>query len=129
MYWNIPDHLLKKSQSISSKSEITQDCHDHLIQHCFLTIVRPYKGTSSDTIAHQIKNTMQEPGINAGLFSPHSFRSAATSKAEASGTSITTILQSASWSRTSTFKRVYLNDIQQVYPNPNNEEVVYIRAI
>ena len=95
----------------------------------FLTIVRPYKGTSSDTIARQIKNTMQEAGNNAGLFSPHSFRSAATSKVEASGTSITTILQSASWSRTSTFKKVYLNDIQQVYPNPNNEEVVYIRAI
>ena len=65
---------------------------------------------------------MQEAGINTGLFSPHSFRLAATSKADASGTSIKTILQSASWSRTSTFKKFYLKVIQQVYPNPNNED-------
>ena len=88
----------------------------------FLTTLRPYKGVSSDTNAHWIKNTMQEAGINIGLFSPHSCRSAATSKADASGTSITTILQSASWSRTFTFKKFYLKDIQQVYPNPNNDD-------
>ena len=52
----------------------------------FLTTVRPYKGASSDIIACCIKNTMQEAGINTGLFSPHSCRSAATSKANASGT-------------------------------------------
>ena len=65
---------------------------------------------------------MLEAGINTGLFSPHSCRLAATGKADVSGTSITTILQSASWSRTSTFKKFYLKDIQQVYPNPNNED-------
>ena len=54
----------------------------------FLTTVRPYKGASSDTIARWIKNTMQEAGINTSLFSPHS----CTSKADASGTSITTVL-------------------------------------
>ena len=88
----------------------------------FLITVRPFKGASSDTIARWIKNTMQEDGINTGLFSPHSCRLAAISKADASGTSITTILQSASWSRTSTFKRFYLKDIQQIYPNPNIED-------
>ena len=36
----------------------------------FLTTVRPYKGASSDTIAHWIKNTIQEAGINTGLFHP-----------------------------------------------------------
>ena len=65
---------------------------------------------------------MQEAGINTGPLSPHSCRSAATCKANASGTGITKILQSASWSRTSTFKKFYLKDIQQVYPNPNNED-------
>ena len=88
----------------------------------FLTTVRPYKGASGDTFASWIKNTRQQAGINTGLYSPHSCRSAATSKANASGTSITTILQSASWSRTSTFKIFYLKDIQQVYSNPNNED-------
>ena len=65
---------------------------------------------------------MQEAGINTGLFSRHSYRSAATSKTDASGTRITIILQSASCSRTSTFKKFYLNDIQQIYPNPKNED-------
>ena len=65
---------------------------------------------------------MQEAGNNTGLFSPDNCESTATSKADASSTSITTILQSASWSRTSTFKKFYLKYIQQVYPNPNNED-------
>ena len=55
-------------------------------------------------------------------FHPIFFRSAATSKVDASGTSITTVLQSASWSKTSSFKKFYLKAIQQVYPNPNNED-------
>ena len=88
----------------------------------FLTTVRPYKGASSDTIARWIKNKMLEAGINTALFSPHSCRSAVTSKVDATGTSITTILQSASWSRTSTLKKFYLKDIQQVYPDQNNED-------
>ena len=65
---------------------------------------------------------MLEAGINTALFSHHSYRSAVTSKVDATGTSITTILQSASWSRTSTFKKFYLKDIQQVYPDQNNED-------
>ena len=80
----------------------------------FLTTVNPYKGGSIDTIARWINNTVQEAGINIGLFSPYSCRSAATSKANASGTSITIILQSASWSRTSTFKKCSLRDLYQV---------------
>ena len=47
----------------------------------FLTTFRPYKGVSSDTIAHWRKTPTQEVGINNYLFSPHSCRSAATSKA------------------------------------------------
>ena len=71
----------------------------------FLITVMPYKGASSDTIALWIKNTMQETETNTGLFSPHSCRLAATSNVDASGTSITTILQSASWPGSSFFKK------------------------
>ena len=65
---------------------------------------------------------MQEAGNNTGLLLPHSCRSAATSKANASGTSITAILQSASWSRDSCSKKLYSKGMQQVYPNSNNED-------
>ena len=69
----------------------------------FLITVMPYKGASSDTVALWIKNTMQETETN--FFSPHSCRLAATSNVDASGTSITTILQSASWPGSSFFKK------------------------
>ena len=69
-----------------------------------LTTARPCKGASSDTIAYWIKNTVQKAEIDTGLFSPNSFKSVATSKSDVSGTSITTILRSTSWSRTSTLK-------------------------
>ena len=91
-----------------------------------LTMVRSYKGPSSDTIGRWIKNTMQKAGISTGLFSPHSCRSATTSKADTSGTSITTILQSANWSRTSTFKKLCLKVIQKVYSNLSNEEIYLV---
>ena len=67
---------------------------------------------------------MQEAGINTGTFPLHSCRSTSTSKPNASGTSITTMLQSPGWSRTSTFKKFYLKEIQQIYLNPNNEDNV-----
>ena len=36
----------------------------------FLTTVRLYKGASSDTMARWIKSTMEEAGVNTGLFHP-----------------------------------------------------------
>ena len=36
----------------------------------FLITVMPYKGASSDTIAHWKKNTILETGINTGIFHP-----------------------------------------------------------
>ena len=47
----------------------------------FLTTFRPYKGVSSDTIARWRKIPTQEVEINNYLFSPHSCRLTATSKA------------------------------------------------
>ena len=46
-------------------------------------------------------------GIDTGIFSAHSTRGAAISKARAAGVSIPDILRAADWSSVSTFKRFY----------------------
>ena len=47
----------------------------------FITTVRPHQKASKDSISRWIKLTMSEAGINFGLFTSHSCRSASTSKA------------------------------------------------
>ena len=59
---------------------------------------------------------MSEAGIDSGLFTSHSCRSASTSKAIEANIDIQTILKSAKWSGDLTFKKRYLKEIQQGYP-------------
>ena len=65
---------------------------------------------------------MSEAGINSGLFTSHSCRSASTSKAIEANIDLQTILKSANWSGDSTFKKHYLREIQQEYP-PTEENL------
>ena len=59
---------------------------------------------------------MSEAGINFGLFTSHSCRSASTSKATEANIDLQAILKSANWSGDLTFKNHYLWEIQQEYP-------------
>ena len=59
---------------------------------------------------------MSEAGINSGLFTSHSCRSASTCKATEVNIDLKTILKSANWSGDSTFKKHYLREIHQEYP-------------
>ena len=58
---------------------------------------------------------MSEAGINSGLFTSHSCRSASTSKVNEANVDLKTILKSENWSGDSTFKKHYLREIQQEY--------------
>ena len=82
----------------------------------FITTVKPHKKASKDSISRWIKLTMSEAGINYGLFASHSCRSASTSKATEANIDLQTILKSANWPWVSTFKKNYLREIQQEYP-------------
>ena len=82
----------------------------------FITTVKPLKKASKDIIFLWVKLTMSEAGINSGLFTSHSCRSASTSKATEANIDLQTILKSANWSGDSTFKKHYLREIQQEYP-------------
>ena len=73
----------------------------------FLSYVRPHKAITSQTLAHWIKNSMEEAGIDTSVFKAHSVRGASSTAAAEKGVLIADILRTADWSKDSTFKRFY----------------------
>ena len=73
----------------------------------FISIKKPFKPVKPATIGHWLKNMMKEAGIDTSLFTAHSTRGAATSKAQAVGVPMAEILKAANWSSSSTFCRFY----------------------
>ena len=73
----------------------------------FLSLRKPHSPVRSATIARWIKSVLQDAGIDTTVFKAHSTRAAATSAAKEKGFSVGDILQTAGWSRSSTFERFY----------------------
>ena len=65
----------------------------------FITTVKPHKKTSTEGISWWIKQNVSKAGINSGLFTSHSCRSASTSKTIETNIDSETILKSENWSR------------------------------
>ena len=72
-----------------------------------LGIVAPHKPVCTSTISNWLKQMMAAAGIDTTVYKGHSVRSAATSKASASGLSLEEILRRANWKRASTFQKYY----------------------
>ena len=79
----------------------------------FIITAKSHKEASKDSIFRWIKLTMFEAGINSGLFTSRSCRSASTSKAIEANVDLQTILKSANGSGDLTFKKHYLKEIKQ----------------
>lgn len=73
----------------------------------FIRLQKPYVGVSTDTIARWLKLVMSEAGIDVTVFSAHSTRSAATSKANSCQVPIDTILAAGGWTNAQTFAKYY----------------------
>ncbi len=78
----------------------------------FLTLTKPVKPASRDTIRRWTRETLSLAGINMAMFTPHSTRSASTSKAKSSNLSLKTILQTAGWFSDTTFAKYYNKEIK-----------------
>ena len=78
----------------------------------FLTTTKPHKECSRDTLSNWLKKVMAMSGVNIDKFKPHSFRSAASSKAHKT-LSLSTILKSVGWKRSSTFRIFYQKEIER----------------
>lgn len=79
----------------------------------FLTISKPYHKASKATMARWVKLLLQLAGIDITLYGPHSVRAASSSAAKKGGASMQTVMDTAGWSKSSTFARYYDKPVQQ----------------
>ena len=77
----------------------------------FLSIVRPHKPVTRDTIARWIRVMLHRSGVDTRKHSASSVRHAAASRAKAMAVPIAHILARAGWSRETTFARHYDKEI------------------
>ena len=78
----------------------------------FITLVKPYKHVSRDTISRWICSVTKDAGVDVTQFKPHSTRAASTSKAKAAAAPIQEILKTAGWSSSRCFDRCYNKPVQ-----------------
>lgn len=86
----------------------------------FLTTVPPIRLASQDTLRRWTRDVMQAAGIDLSIFSPHSIRSASSSKAALS-LPLSTILSTVGWSSASTFAKYY--------QRPVTKQGLYAKAV
>ncbi|XP_066596921.1 uncharacterized protein [Prorops nasuta] len=79
------------------------------IETLFITIKRPFKGASSQTLSRWLKDTLEICGIDTSIFKAHSTRHAATSAAYSRGVDIESIRRSAGWSENSRAFQTFYN--------------------
>lgn len=84
----------------------------------FIGYRKPHKAVSTQSLCRWIKSTLKESGIDVSIFSAHSTRHAATSKAHQLGVNIDQIRRTAGWSENSdTFFNFYNKKINKHDPS------------
>lgn len=78
----------------------------------FVAVTNHIAPVTASTVGRWIKHYINSAGVDTHIFSAHSTRGAAASKAVANGASIQSVLKAASWTRESTFSRFYHKDVQ-----------------
>ncbi|ODM88269.1 hypothetical protein Ocin01_18413 [Orchesella cincta] len=77
-------------------------------QHLFIQSVAPFEKASSQTISKWASEMLKLAGINTNMFTAHSYRHAATSKAAGLGVSLDSIYKAAGWTnRSNVFRKFY----------------------
>jgi site-specific recombinase XerD len=79
----------------------------------FLSYIEPHKPIVSSSFARWLKSVLKVAGIDTSVYKGHSVRSAATSKARATGLSTQQIVERANWTNAATFFRFYNKEIQE----------------
>nr|XP_012214762.1 PREDICTED: uncharacterized protein LOC105667509 [Linepithema humile] len=83
----------------------------------FISYRKPFKAISSQTISRWIKQILEECGVNTAVFSAHSTRHAATSRAADKGVTLDIIKRAAGWTGES---RVFANFYNRPIVNPED---------
>ena len=82
-----------------------------------ITTISPYGPPHKDTIARWVKNTLTKSSSEY-IFSSHSCRLSASSKANNMGLDLDAILKMGCWSQQSTFQKFYSKELE--YMGKNN---------
>lgn len=91
----------------------------------FVSLRKPHKKVTSETLSRWVKGTLQECGIDVSIFTAHSTRHATISKAHKLGVNIDIIRKTAGWSDSSnTFGRFYNRIIME-----ENQKVSFGRSL
>ncbi|XP_045101334.1 uncharacterized protein LOC123498236 [Portunus trituberculatus] len=77
----------------------------------FLSIVRPHKPVTRDTIARWVRIMLHRSGVDTRMYSAGSVRQAAALRAKAMAVPIAHILAKAGWSSEATFARHYNKEV------------------
>lgn len=92
------------------------------IKNLFITLKRPFKPASTQTLARWIKCTLEKSGVDVSIFKSHSTRHASTSAASLKGIDIETIRKTAGWSETSKVFAIF-------YKRPLCDKTAYAKAV
>ena len=79
----------------------------------FVGTNKPHRSVSRDTISRWIKTVMRKAGLDVSIFTPHSVRAASTSAAARSKIPLSTILDTAGWSKDNTFRKYYNRPLEK----------------
>ena len=77
----------------------------------FIALISPFRAVSSATISRWIRSIMLSAGIDTAVFSAHSTRGAAASRASAAGVGTDSILRLGHCAHESTFARFYKRNV------------------
>jgi len=73
----------------------------------FLGLRPPHRSIGASSVSRWLKLTLEKAGIDTEVYTAHSTRGAAASRAANAGLSVESILKAGSWSSESTFTRFY----------------------
>ncbi|XP_049886293.1 uncharacterized protein LOC126380737 [Pectinophora gossypiella] len=92
----------------------------------FISFRKPHRSVCSQTLSRWVKNVLTSSGIDTNVFSAHSTRHAATSKALKLGVSLDSIRKTAGWSANSLVFAKYYN---KLISNNVSSEIDFARNI
>ena len=110
------DSLWCPVETLKCYIERTKVSRPEGVNNLFITLNRPYKAASKDTVSRWIMDTIKAAYQLNGLPPPegvraHDTRSVATSWAAFSGVPLFTIMRTASWRSQTSFSSFYLKDM------------------
>lgn len=79
----------------------------------FIASMKPHRPISRDTLSNWVKRAMRNAGVDVQRFGAHSTRSASTSAALTANVPLSTILQTAGWSKEDTFRKFYNKPVRR----------------